>query len=93
MQMALAALVVGLVEKTGILDKLPTIPVVGRKGTIALAAWYYSKHGGGNMARKVAIVAAVLSGYQLGKEGSVSGEGDDVSGFAVTGDDIDGDDD
>jgi hypothetical protein len=80
MRAGMAAAVVGYVEKEGWLAKLPTIPVIGRKGALALAAHYYSKHGGGRMARDVAVVAAVLAGYELGLKGSISG---DVDGFAV----------
>jgi len=54
--------------------KLPAIPLVGRKGALAIAAYYYSRHGGGAIARDVAIAAAALSGYELGKSGTVSGE-------------------
>jgi hypothetical protein len=82
-QLGIAAALVGMAEKSGMLDKLPTVPMLGRKGTIALAAWYWSRHGGGPWVRKVAIVAAVLAGHQLGSEGRVSG---DDEGQAVTGD-------
>lgn len=59
---------------------LPTMPVVGRKGTIAIAAYFLSKHGGmgSGIARDVAIAAAALAGYDLGNKGSISG--DDVDG-------------
>ena len=87
MQMGLAAALVGIAEKSGLFDKLPTVPMLGRKGTVALAAWYWSKHGGGPMVRKVAIVAAVLAGHQLGAEGSISGEGLAVTGLDTAGDD------
>lgn len=82
-QLGIAAAIVGMAEKSGMLDKLPTIPMLGRKGTVALAAWYWSRHGGGPWVRKVAIVAAVLAGHQLGSEGAITGEG----GMAVTGED------
>jgi hypothetical protein len=65
--------VVGLAEKNGILDKIPEIPVVGRKGAVALIAYYWARHGGGPMARDVALVMAAVCGYEYGKEGSVSG--------------------
>lgn len=71
---ATTAAVVGYAEQAGFLDKLPEIPVIGRKGTLAIAAWYYSKHGGGKMARDVAVIAATLAGYELGSKGSISGD-------------------
>lgn len=84
---ALGGAALGLIEKS--FPNLPTVPVIGRKGTIAVAAYFLSKRGGigGGILRDVAIAAAVLAGYELGKEGRVSGEvmGDlapQVSGIA-----------
>lgn len=70
---AITAAVVGMIEKSGVLKDLPKIPVVGTKGTIAIVAWYWSRHGGGNLARDVALVASAICGYQYGKEGSLDG--------------------
>ena len=70
---AITAAVVGMAEKSGVLDNLPEIPVVGRKGVLAIVAYYWARHGGGPMARDVAIVAASLCGYEWGKEGKVTG--------------------
>jgi len=72
-KVAITAAVIGMAEKSGVLDKLPEIPFVGRKGAIALGAYYWAKHGGGSLARDVCIVAAALCGYEYGKEGSISG--------------------
>ena len=71
---AVTSAVVGYAESSGLLDKLPSVPVIGRKGTLAIAAYYFSKHGGGKIARDVSIIAACLAGYELGKDGSVSGD-------------------
>jgi len=71
---ATTAAVVGYAESSGLLDRLPEIPVIGRKGTLAIAAWYFSKHGGGKIARDVALIAAVLAGHELGAKGSISGD-------------------
>ena len=73
---AVTAGVIGLAENAGLMAKLPTIPILGRKGTLAVIAYYYSKHGGGKLARDVAFAAAVLSGYELGKSGTISGNGE-----------------
>lgn len=66
---------IGLAEKAGLLDKLPDVPFVGRKGALAIAAYIWARYGGGGaIARDVALCASVLSAYQLGKEGTISGE-------------------
>ena len=70
---ALTTAMVGFAEKSGVLDKLPTIPILGRKGTLAIAAYLWSKHGGGQIARDVAMAAAVLSAYEFSKDGTISG--------------------
>lgn len=78
----------GFIEKT--FPNIPTVPVLGRAGTIALAAYFLSRRGGtgmGGIARDVALAAASIAGYQLGKTGKVSGDevlGDDeLSGVAA----------
>lgn len=70
----LTAAIIGLAESSGIVQKLPDIPLVGRKGALAIGAWYYSRHGGGTLARDIAIAAAAISGYELGKTGTVTGD-------------------
>ena len=78
----------GFIEKT--FPNLPTMPIIGRTGTIAIAAYMISKRGGGGIARDIALAAAVLTGYQIGKTGTVAGDvmgdvmgDDDVSGLAA----------
>lgn len=82
--------VLGFVEKT--FPNLPTVPVLGRAGTIALGAYFLSRQGGigsSGIVRDVALAAAVVAGYQIGKTGKVAGDvegdldGDDVSGIAA----------
>ena len=70
---ALTAGAIGLAEKSGLMDKLPAIPVIGRKGTLAVAAYFWARNGGGKIARDVAICAAVLSLYEYAKDGTISG--------------------
>jgi hypothetical protein len=72
-KVAITAAVVGMAEKSGLLDNLPEVPMIGRKGTVAIAAYFWARHGGGQIARDVCIVACALAGYELGKEGSISG--------------------
>mgnify|MGYP006292476963 CR=1 FL=1 len=75
MTAALVSAGIGYAEKSGMLDVLPTVPAIGRKGTLALAAWAWGRFAnGGKLARDVSIVASALAGYELGKSGSVSGD-------------------
>jgi hypothetical protein len=63
----------GWIEKS--FPTLPTVPLVGRAGTVAIAGYFVSKQGiGGQIVRDVTIAAAVIAGYQLGKTGHVSGD-------------------
>lgn len=72
----------------GFVDKLlgssiPTIPILGRAGTIALGAYFLAKGRGGIM-RDIAISGASIAGYQFGTTGKVSGEiPDQVHGIAA----------
>lgn len=73
MAAALGGAVMGFVDKS--FPTLPTIPMLGRTGSIALIAWALSGKGGiGGIARDVALAAAAVAGYELGKEGHISGE-------------------
>lgn len=77
----LGGAIFGYLEKT--FPNLPTLPIVGRSGTIAVAAYFIAKQGGmghAGIVKDVGIAAAVITGYQLGKTGKVSGDsvvGDD----------------
>lgn len=70
---AITAAVLGMAEKSGVLDKLPEVPFVGRKGALALITYYWARHGGGQIARDVCLVTSALVGYEFGKEGTVTG--------------------
>ncbi len=71
--------IVGFIDKQASLP-IPTIPVLGKMGTVAALAWFFSK--GQGMVGEVARAATVLAGYQLGKDGKVAGE--HVEGLAST---------
>lgn len=59
----------GMVEKH--FPQLPTIPMLGRKGTIALVGYFMKpKH---PIVRDIVFAAAVLSGYEFGKDSKVTG--------------------
>lgn len=63
---------VGFLEKT--FPNLPTLTFLGKKGTIAAAAYLLRRQI--PYAREIAISAAAISGYEFGKEGRVSGADD-----------------
>lgn len=75
---ALGGAAVGFLEKQEFFDKVPSFGF-GRKGSITLVAYIWSRNGGPKLAGDVAKAGAVLCGYQFGKEGKISGDdgGDD----------------
>lgn len=73
-QMAIGGAVYGFAVKSGIVAKLPEIPLLGRTGTAAIILDYWSRHGGGRFARSAAHAAAAIAGYQLGADGKISGD-------------------
>lgn len=70
--------VYGFLEKQ--FPNMPTIPLLGKSGTVALACYFF----GGNHAivRDVGIAAAAIAGYSLGTTGAVSGYFGDDHGLA-----------
>lgn len=73
----------GFLEKS--FPNLPTIPLLGRAGTIAVVGYFAVKKGmGGGLVRDVVVASAVIAGYQLGSTGHVSGHlAPQVSGVAA----------
>jgi hypothetical protein len=75
---AVGGAALGFVEKQSWASALPQLPFVGRKGAIAIGAYLLAKRGiGGGIMRDLAIAAAAVSGYELGKEGKISGDVDE----------------
>ncbi len=70
--MALGGAIYGYIE-SHFGASLPTLPVVGRAGTIAVGAFLIGRNKGGVFA-DVAKAAAVIAGYQLGGTGKISGD-------------------
>ena len=71
-ELAVGGAAYGFIEKQ-FGAQLPTLPFIGRAGTLTLIAYYLAKGKGGIM-RDVAICGAVLSGYQIGSTGKINGE-------------------
>jgi hypothetical protein len=94
LQMALGGAMYGFAVKSGMVAKLPAIPVLGRTGTAAILLDYWARHGGGQMAHRAARAAAAIAGYQLGSEGSIQGDfamgNDATTPGSVNGDYADG---
>lgn len=77
---AIGGAVFGFIEKS--FPTLPTLPILGRAGTVAVAGYFLSKRGGlghSGLIRDVTMAAAVIAGYELGKDGKISGD-DGVDG-------------
>jgi hypothetical protein len=73
--MAVGGFAVGFLEKT--FPNLPAIPLIGKKGAIALGAYLFAgKH---PIVADVGLAAASISGYQLGSVGVISGDVDGVA--------------
>lgn len=73
-KMAIGGAGVGFIEKY-LGATLPNIPLIGRKGAIALGVYMFKPKAG--LLRDVGIAAAALSGYQFAKENKIDGEYDD----------------
>lgn len=62
----------GMLEK--MFPNMPTVPLLGRAGTVALACYFFKAKG---ILGDVGMAASVIAGYQLGKDGRISGDDDD----------------
>lgn len=62
---------VGFIEKQWG-AQLPNLPFIGRKGALALGAYFLAPKN--KLFRDVGIAAAAVAGYELGKTGTVSGD-------------------
>lgn len=69
---AIGGFAVAKIEDTGILDSIPTLPLLGKKGTACLAIHLIRPQATGIL-RDVKIALATMAGYELGKSGIISG--------------------
>lgn len=70
---AIGGLGYGLIEKN-FGSKIPSLPFLGRSGTVAAACYFFGK--GNKHIQDVGIAAAAIAGYSYGGTGKVSGEDD-----------------
>jgi len=77
----IAAIITGAV--LGWLDKqgtaIPTVPMLGRAGTIGVASYLLYKQSKSRMASHVATGALCIAAYELTNKGSISGEDDSTT--------------
>ncbi len=72
----------GLLKGSGLLDKIPRLPVVGRLGSAAILVGLYARHSGSRLAGDVSRALATLAAYQLASSDKplserIDGGGDD----------------
>lgn len=88
-QMAIGGMIYGYAVKSKIVDSLPALPLLGKTGTAAIILDYFGRHGGGQLAMRASRAAAAIAGYQLGSEGSITGDANEF----IMGDELEGYDD
>jgi hypothetical protein len=71
---ALGGAALGFIEKQW--PNAPTLPIIGRAGSIALAAYWFGGKSKPGLMRDIAIAGAVVAGYELGKTGKIAGDVD-----------------
>lgn len=74
MGLILGGFALGFIDKSG--TAIPTIPILGKAGTIAVAAHFFGK-GKAGYVTDIRNAAASVAAYEFGKEGKVSGDEDD----------------
>jgi hypothetical protein len=68
------ALAVGFLEKQGFMANLPSLPFIGRTGTIGLGAYLVSSGGKNKLADDICTAALVIAAHELGSTGTIVGE-------------------
>lgn len=77
----LGAAVLGYLDKAG--TKVPTIPVLGRAGTLAIAAYYGGKQFHMPMVKRAAVGFACIALYEFMRDGKIAGVDGDVDGVST----------
>lgn len=79
--LALGGFIYGYLEKN--VSQIPTLPIIGKSGAIALGCYFFGGKSPGIVA-DVGNAAAVIAGYSFGSTGRVSGMvAPNVSGVAA----------
>jgi hypothetical protein len=68
------ALAFGFLEKQAMFQSLPSLPMVGKSGTIGLAAYLLSNGGRNKLADDICTAALVIAAHELGSTGTIVGE-------------------
>ena len=79
---AAAGGVIGLLKGSGLLDKIPRLPLIGRIGGLAVVTHFLAEQSGSRLARDVSRAAVALAAYQLASSDKplserIDGMGDD----------------
>lgn len=77
MGMVVGGFALGFLDKSG--TAIPTLPVLGRAGTIAVAAYFMGGKRGHGILADVAKAAAAVAAYEYGSKGSVSGDDGNIA--------------
>lgn len=67
------ALAYGFLEKQAFFQSLPSLPVIGKTGTIALGAYLLSDGGRNKLADDICTAALVIAANQYGSTGTITG--------------------
>jgi hypothetical protein len=71
--LGMGALALGFIDKNQDKWHIPEVPLIGRKGSIAVLAHFGGKHLHMPILNKISKAAIVLALYELGHEGKISG--------------------
>ena len=75
---ATGAFALGMLDKSGI--NVPELPLIGKAGTLGVAAYFLSAGGRNKFLDEMATAALAVAAYELGSTGKVVGA-DYVAGF------------
>jgi|SRR5579872_233652 len=68
------ALAFGFLEKQALFQQLPSLPLIGKAGTVGLAAYLLSNGGKNALANDIATAAFVIAAHEFGSTGTIVGD-------------------
>jgi hypothetical protein len=77
------ALAFGFLEKQAMFQSLPSLPMIGKSGTIGLGAYLLSNGGRNKLADDIATAALVIAAHELGSTGTIVGDNDGGMGGGI----------